>query len=135
MTPPTSATATARAGLQAYNDSLRMDLPTLVGQLRLLLGARLVAYLGEVKETRAVAQWASGDRQPSTLVQTRLRTAYQVAGLLAERDAPAVVQAWFLGLNPQLGDIAPAKVLREDSVDVTAAERVLAAARVFSSAA
>ena len=32
----------------------------------------------------------------------RLRLAYQVAVLVAEKDGPAVMQAWFQGLNPQL---------------------------------
>ncbi len=31
-------------------------------RLRALLGARLVAYLGGVSETRAVRQWADGER-------------------------------------------------------------------------
>jgi hypothetical protein len=56
-----------------------------------LLGAKLVAYIGSVKETRAVRQWADGERKPSTDVMRRLRTAYQVAALLGERDSKAVV--------------------------------------------
>jgi hypothetical protein len=36
----------------------------------------------------------------------RLRLAYQVAVLVAEKDGPAVMQAWFQGLNPQLEVLA-----------------------------
>ena len=55
------------------------------------MGAKLVAYLGRVKETRAVRmrQWADGTRQVAGgQDQRRLRLAYQAATLLAERDHP-----------------------------------------------
>ncbi len=47
----------------------------------------------------------------------RLRVAYQAARLLAERDTNEVVQAWFQGLNPVLGDRLPARLLRDGDVD------------------
>jgi len=104
----------------------------LVKELRELLGARLVAYLGGVRETRAVRQWAEGTRSiGSGRDLSRLRVAYQAAVLLAERDRPAVVQAWFTGLHPVLGDRSPARVLREDDLD-EAGPQVLAAARQFA---
>lgn len=82
-----------------------------------LLGARLVAYLGLVKETRAVRQWADAadPRKPSALVENRLRAAYQIAGTLREADSAAVVQA-----------------LREGDPEESG-PRVLAAARAFAS--
>ena len=43
-----------------------------------------------MKETRAVRQWADGERKPSAEVMTRLRHAYHVAALLAARDSQAV---------------------------------------------
>ena len=54
--------------VKAYNDSVRLPAPDLVARLRDLLGAKLVAYLGSVKETRAVRQWAEGE-QAITLLQ------------------------------------------------------------------
>ena len=120
-------------GLRAYEISIRSDIAELVGQLRELLGAQLVAYLGSVSETRAVRQWAEGTRKPPAEAIRRLRLAYQVAGLLAERDHPRVVQAWFQGMNPQLEDIAPARLIREGNPDEVG-PRVLAAARAFGAA-
>ena len=117
--------------MRAYQDSVRLPTPELVARLRELLGARLVAYVGSVKETRAVRQWAEGQREPSAEVVLRLRTAYHAAALLAEKDSPAVVAAWFQGMNPRLGDVAPARLLREAELDV-AGPRVLAAARAFA---
>ena len=117
-------------GLRAYEVSIRSDIAELVGQLRELLGAQLVAYLGSVSETRAVRQWAEGTRKPPAEAIRRLRLAYQVAGLLTERDHPRVVQAWFQGMNPRLEDTAPARLIREGNPDEVG-PRVLAAARAF----
>jgi len=127
----TATTAAGRADLRAYEDSLRFSTAELVTQLRDVLGARLVAYLGSVTETRAVRQWAEGARRPSTEVVQRLRVAYQITALLRHRDSAEVVQAWFQGMNPQLDDVAPARLLREGDLD-TVGPRVLAAARAFA---
>lgn len=119
-------------GLGAYQESVTLEFPQLVEQLRTLLGAQLVAYLGGVKETRAVRQWAAGEREPSAAVVQRLRLAYQVAGLIAEsRNSPAILQAWFQGANPQLEDRSPARVLREHPMDEVSPQ-VLSTARAFA---
>lgn len=102
-----------------------------VDRLRDLLGAQLVAYLGSVKETRAVRQWAEGARVPSVEVVLRLRTAYHAAALLREKDSAAVVQAWFQGMNPRLNDVSPARLLREGEL-AEVGPLVLAAARAFA---
>lgn len=104
----------------------------LAKELRDQLGAKLVAYLGGVRETRAVRQWAEGTREVSGGEDLRwLRVAYQVARLLAERDAPAVVQAWFQGLNPTLADRVPARLRREGDLD-DVGPQILATARQFA---
>ena len=72
---------------------MRASFPELVSALRSVLGARLVAYLGSVKETRAVRQWAEGEREPSEEVRNRLRVALQVALPLAETESPEIAQA------------------------------------------
>ncbi|GAA4428199.1 hypothetical protein GCM10023169_29080 [Georgenia halophila] len=129
------STTVARGDLRAYEESLRLPAPELVGRLRSLLGAKLVAYLGSVQETRAVRQWAdeTDPRNPSTDVLNRLRMAYRIAALLAEKDSPGVVQAWFQGMNPRLDDVAPARLLREGDLD-DIGPNILAAARAFAAA-
>ena len=122
----------ARPDLPGHHDATRLDPAVLVQELRDVLGARLVAYLGGVEETRAVRQWAEGTRAVSGGEDLRpLRVAYQAARLLAERDANEVVQASFQGLNPALGDRSPARLLREGAVDEVGPQ-VLAAARQFA---
>jgi hypothetical protein len=119
-----------RFGLQAHVNAQKWLMPKVVEELRDILGARLVAYLGGVKETRAVTEWVKGTREPgSEAVKQRLRDAYQIAALLAEVEGKGVVQTWFMGMNPQLGDRAPARLLREGGPDT--ATEVLAAARAF----
>jgi hypothetical protein len=116
----------------AYVNAVRLSSAELAGELRELLGAKLVAYLGGVKETRTVRQWVEGSRQiASTDNQRRLRLAYQAAKLIAERDDPLVVQAWFQGLNPALADRSPARLLRDGDLD-DVGPQVLAAARQFT---
>src|SRR3954449_4220443 len=98
-------TAHPRPDLAAYADAARMTQPELVGALRELLGAKLVAYLGKVKETRAVRQWADGTRSIANPADVdRLRVAYRAAAVITARDTKQVAQAWFQGLNPLLDD-------------------------------
>lgn len=125
--------APARPDLEGLRRSSE-PLDVVVKELRDLLGARLVAYVAGVGETRAVHEWAEGVREVrSDEAARRLRTALQVAHLLNRRDSPEVVQAWFQGLNPQLADRAPARLLREGDVDEVGPQ-VLHAARAFAAA-
>lgn len=120
--------------LGVFNDSIRRDASELTDGLRSILGAPLVAYIGGVRETRAVREWAEGSRRPSAAVVERLRLAYRAARLLERRESRGVVQAWFQGLNPQLQDESPAKVIREGDPESMGAT-VLSAARNFAGTA
>ena len=76
--------AQSRPDFAAHTKAVRATFPEVVAELRAVLGARLVAYLGSVNETRAVRQWADGDRAPGEEVRNRLRVALQVALPLAD---------------------------------------------------
>ena len=79
-------------------------------------------------------QWAEGVRAVGSEDKAiRLRVALHVAVLLSERDTSEVIQAWFQGLNPQLADRSPARLLREGDI-AEVSPMVLAAARAFASA-
>lgn len=108
----------------------RLPVRELVIDLRSTLGAKLVAYLGSVRNTSTVGQWANGEAAPPVYVEDRLRCAHAVAGVIAQWNSPKLVQAWFMGENPALDDMSPARTLRYDSLTV-AAPAVLAAARSF----
>jgi hypothetical protein len=84
--------------------------------------------VGAVGETRAVHEWADGTRRPSEQTQRRLRFALRVPLPIAEADSAEIAQAWFQGLNPQLDDRAPARLLRDGGLEevgpaIVAAER------------
>ncbi|ONI65257.1 hypothetical protein ALI44B_00765 [Leifsonia sp. ALI-44-B] len=123
----------ARAGLQACDNSIRFGSALIVSELREVLGAKLVAYIGNVSHTWSVREWADGDRAPSTEIVQRLRVAYYAAGLLYEREGKATIQSWFQGLNSQLDDNAPARLLRDEPLDIVG-PRGVAAARAFPAA-
>lgn len=108
-----------------------MPLPEVVTELRDLLTARLVAYLARVTETRAVHDWADGTRtMRSRETEDRLRLTLQIALMLSQHDSRRVVQSWFTGLNPQLDDRSPARLLREGDIHEVG-PLVMGAARAF----
>lgn len=116
--------------LEAFNESIRQDVPQIVSELRVRLGAKLVAYIANVTETRAVRAWAEGARAPSPNTEHRLRLAFQIVTLIDRSEGDGIAATWFQGMNPQLGDRSPARVLREDRAD-DAMAAVLKAAKGF----
>ena len=122
----------AKPDLHAYNNAMSMTTAELVTALRELLGAKLVAYLGKVKETRAVRQWADGTRSIANPADVdRLRVAYRAAAVITARESKQVAQAWFQGLNPLLDDRSPARILRDGDLEEVGPQ-VLTAARQFA---
>ena len=45
-------------------------------------------------------------------------------GAIAEVDGAEIARAWFQGLNPQLGDRSPARLLREGDLDEVGPEEI-----------
>jgi len=122
----------ARPDLEAHEHASRADFDAVAKELSDILGLKLVAYIAGVTETRAVREWGSGERIAREPLPTRLRLALQVALLISRHDSKGVAQAWFQGLNPQLDDRSPARLLREGDLDEVG-PLVLAAARAFVS--
>jgi hypothetical protein len=114
--------------LEAHRKATSLTFPDLVKALADILGFKLVAYIARRKDTRSVKNWIEGADSYGE-VEKRIRLTYQIAAMLLGHDAKTVVQAWFIGMNPELGDRAPVDVLRKgDDADATA---VLNAARAF----
>ena len=125
---PTSA----RPDLAIYEEIMRMEPHEIVGGLVGILGKKITAYLAGVKDTRTVDAWLEPGRtedESRRLDFARLRIALRVAKLLATRESDGVVQAWFGGLNPQLSDRNPSRLLRDGKA--ADQEAVLNAARAF----
>jgi hypothetical protein len=122
----------SRPDLQAYNHAYRLPFEGVVRELGDVLGYKLTAYLAEAQDVRTVKGWVDGshDVRRRDEVEPRLRLALQAALMIKEADSAQIAQAWFQGLNPQLDDCSPARLLREAPLDQAGAQ-VLAAARAF----
>ena len=127
------STAIAPNRNKAFNDSIGFEIEDVVRELRDLLGAKLVAYIGNVKETRATREWAEGARHPNAKTERTLRLAHRLAKQIAASEGEAVVPAWFQGLNPHLGDRSPARLLRDGDFEQES-PAVIAAADAFTGA-
>ena len=121
--------AMPRPDLAAHRESLLLPRTETVSRLVAILGRKLTAYIAKVKDVRAVDRWMAGGEIYGDAEQ-RLRFAFQVARTLREQDTPAVVQAWMTGVNPELGDRVPLRLIREGDLNIVGAE-VLRAARAF----
>lgn len=111
---------------RAHDQATRLDIADLVDYLQDVLGRRLVAYIGGVGNTRTVMRWVSGESNVGEDSEANLREAYEIADLITKHDSRRVAKAWFVGLNPQLGDRSPAEALHEGG-----RKEVRSAARAF----
>lgn len=119
----------SRPDVLAFQDALRYSTPQVVGELVATLGRKLTAYVGGVKDTRALERWMEGGQIYGD-IEPRLRLAFQVVRILSHSEPNSVVQAWFMGMNPELGDRSPIRLLREERLEKCGPE-ILAAARAF----
>lgn len=112
-----------------HRRALAAPIAEVAGLLQGLLTRRLAAYVAGVKDGKTVARWASGEIADvrETAVEQRLRTAYEIALLLLELEAPATVRAWFIGLDPLLDDRSPAEAIHDGEL-----KAAIEAARAFA---
>ena len=92
-------------------------------------GKKLTAYIARTKDVGVLDQWINGT-EPYEEVEERLRFIYQVVRMLSQHDSPRIVQAWLTGVNPELGDRVPLRVLRDGDLGTVVPE-ILRAARAF----
>jgi len=125
----TTVVTPGRPDLEAYREATTIRFPELVRELTEIIGKKLTAYIGRVKDVRAVDRWIEG-AAPYKNAEERLRFAYRVVKTLRIHDHPHVVQAWLTGLNPELNDRAPVRLLREGNLKKVGPQ-ILGAARAF----
>jgi ribosome-binding protein aMBF1 (putative translation factor) len=99
--------------LSAAEEAWRLPTSQVVRNLRETIGVRLVAYVGGATTASTVTAWAEGSAAPDADTASRLRTTLEVTLVLAQRWDPTTIGTWFKGANPELGDDAPARVIRE----------------------
>ena len=114
---------------QIHQQAITAPVSEIAKSLQELLSRRLTAFIAGVGDGKTVSRWASGEvaQIRDHWMEQRLRTAYEIAHLLMQGDATQTVKAWFIGLNPQLGDVSPAEALRDGNL-----KEALSAARAFA---
>jgi len=127
--PPVATVPASRPDLAAHREALRLPIPEIVKQLVGLIGRKLTAYVGGVRDVRTVDRWMNGSELYGDAEQ-RLRFAFQLVRMLAEKEDPTVIQSWLTGLNPELGDRVPLRLMRENDLETVAPE-IMGAARAF----
>jgi hypothetical protein len=118
-----------RPDLEAHRNSLTLPMPELLRTLRAKIGVNLTTYVADVHDSRMIESWMAGEPSPSD-AERRLRFTYQIVMTLTINDSPAVAQAWLLGVNPELGDRVPIRLLREGKLDQVGGP-IVGAARAF----
>jgi len=73
--------------------------------------------------------WMSGSELYGDAEQ-RLRFAFKLVRILAERENPTVIQSWLTGLNPELGNCVPLRLMRDNDLETVAPE-IMGAARAI----
>lgn len=124
MNDPTAV----RSDLSAHNHAMELPIAEVVRELVDLLGAKTVAVIGDVQETRAVQQWLA-ERAPQR--PHALRFALQLGSMIAGTADREVAVAWFHGSNPHLDDQVPMLMLRDHELQDVQAP-LLNAARSFA---
>ena len=124
-----AATTLPRPGLEAHREAISLPFPELVSRLAALIGRKLTAYVAGVKDVRTVDGWIHGNSSYRD-VEPRVRLTFQVVRTLSDHDSQRIVQAWLTGVNPELGDRVPLRLLREGDLNVISPE-VMAAVRAF----
>lgn len=122
-------TSPPRPDLRAHREAASLAFPELVRKLTAIVGKKLTAYIGSVSDVRAVDRWMEGS-EPYKSAETRLRLAYHVARMLSDHEGKRVVQSWLAGLNPELDDRVPLRLLREGDIEEVG-PKILTAARAF----
>ena len=93
--------ALPRPDLAAHRRSVQASFAEIVTELAEILGKKLTAYIGGVKDTRVVDRWSQGGIEPYRDAERRIRFAYQIAKTLSKHDSPRVVHAWCREAEPR----------------------------------
>jgi hypothetical protein len=118
-----------RPDLEAHRNSLTHPIPDLLSTLTSKIGKKLTAYVAGVDDVKTIESWILGEPLPGD-AERRLRLTYQIVMTLTITDTPAVAQAWLMGINPELDDRVPLRLLKEGNLDQVAGD-IVRTARTF----
>jgi len=117
-----------RAIRDALRRAARASSAEMASYLQGLFGQKLAAVITGIDDPKTVGRWVRG-QAPQEAHAARLRDAFHVAMLLEITESRETARAWFLGMNPDLDDWTPARVIADDPAK--GGKRVMQAARNF----
>ena len=106
-----------------------LPIPDLLSTLTSKIGKKLTAYVAGVDDVKTIESWIAGEPSPRD-AEKRLRLTYQIVMTLTTAHTPRVAQAWLIGINPELDDRVPLRLLREGNLDQVSSH-IVGAARAF----
>ncbi|TFB59628.1 hypothetical protein [Cryobacterium sp. Sr3] len=109
----------------AHERSVGLSVAEIAAVLQAQLGQALLGVIVG-KNARTLARWAHAAVRPPHASEKLLRDTFQVLEILSSVHSPDVARAWFMGMNPELGDASPAEALSEGR-----SREVMAAARSY----
>jgi hypothetical protein len=124
-----SVTSPGRPDLAAHREATTTPFPKLVRKLVAVIGKKLTAYIAGVKDFRAIDRWMDEGASYKS-AEERLRFAFRVVKTLENLEHGSVVQCWLTGLNPELNDRVPIRLLRDGDLEIVGPE-ILGAVRAF----
>ena len=84
----------ARPDLAAHRRAIQAPFPAIVKELAEILGKKLTAYIGGVKDTRVVERWMEDGVEPYRDADRRIRLAYQIAKREWRRPISLSRESW-----------------------------------------
>jgi len=104
-----AAVPESRPDLCAHREAVRVPIAESATQLVCPIGRKLTASAGRVQEVRAGDRRMRGGELNGDAEQ-RLRFAFQLLRMPAERADPTVIHSWLTGLNAEPGDRVPVRL-------------------------
>ena len=86
--------------------------------LRQVLGDEVTILVAGVGNPSVVDRWVRGAGHPDLEAERRMRNALRVVDFLLQQEHPDTIRAWFVGLNPDLDDRVPARVIADEPDEV-----------------
>lgn len=124
MSTTKNATRSRTTTRRTDHGHIDQSLADIAGVLQEHLGQKLTAHMAGLADAKAIGKIAKGARAPRDEAEKRLRAAYLVLTILLDDESAHTARAWFIGMNPQLDDDAPADAIRAGRLkDVVAAVR------------
>ena len=112
----------------AHKRSVGLSVAEIAAVLQAQLGQVLLGVISG-KNARTLARWTHATVRPPRASEKLLRDTFQVLEILCSVCSPDVARAWFMGMNPDLGDASPVEALSEGR-----SREVMAAARSYVAA-